>query len=150
MATQAAKRPLPPRTLRFIDEYILEPNGTRAATLAGYSPHTAEEQASRLLSNVRVRREVEAKRQRLAARTEITQNEIAGYLRRDATVGDPTEPNSARVQAALGLAKLGGLITERVKVETPPAQVNLYLMEMPLSELLELRDAMRKKLEKEA
>lgn len=43
----------------FIREYIIDFNGTQAAIRAGYSEKTAQEQASRLLSNVIVKQEVE-------------------------------------------------------------------------------------------
>lgn len=39
---------------RFIEEYLIDLNGTQAAIRAGYSPKTAQEQASRMLSNVMV------------------------------------------------------------------------------------------------
>ncbi|MGP5103629.1 terminase small subunit [Psychrobacter celer] len=38
----------------FVDEYIIDFNGTQAAIRAGYSARTAQEQSSRLLSNVMV------------------------------------------------------------------------------------------------
>jgi len=38
----------------FVDEYIIDFNGTQAAIRAGYSVRTAQEQSSRLLSNVMV------------------------------------------------------------------------------------------------
>lgn len=40
---------------RFCDEFIIDLNGKQAAIRAGYSPKTAENQASRLLSNDKVR-----------------------------------------------------------------------------------------------
>jgi len=43
----------------FIAEYLVDFNGTQAAIRAGYSPKTATEQASRLLSNVNIRQEVQ-------------------------------------------------------------------------------------------
>jgi len=38
----------------FCDEYLKDRNGKQAAIRAGYSPKTAESQASRLLSNAKV------------------------------------------------------------------------------------------------
>ena len=43
----------------FCAEYIIDLNGKRAATNAGFSPKTAEQQASRLLSNVKVQEEIQ-------------------------------------------------------------------------------------------
>ncbi|MGF7219078.1 phage terminase small subunit [Spirosoma lacussanchae] len=44
---------------RFVEEYCVDWNGTQAATRAGYSPATANEQASRLLANVNIRAAVD-------------------------------------------------------------------------------------------
>lgn len=51
---------------RFVQEYLLDLNATQAATRAGYSAKTANEQGARLLANVSVRSAIEeAKRQRM-------------------------------------------------------------------------------------
>ena len=46
---------------RFVDEYLIDLNGTQAAIRAGYSPHTAVVQGSRLLTNAHVRSLVDAR-----------------------------------------------------------------------------------------
>lgn len=43
-----------PKQRSFIAEYLVDKNGTQAAIRAGYSPKTANEQASRLLANVNI------------------------------------------------------------------------------------------------
>lgn len=43
----------------FVKEYLIDKNATRAAKAAGYSAKTAQEQGSRLLSNVMVKTEIE-------------------------------------------------------------------------------------------
>ena len=43
---------------RFCDEYLIDLNATQAAIRAGYSPRTAEQAASRLLSFVKVQDEI--------------------------------------------------------------------------------------------
>ena len=45
---------LPAKQEQFCREYLVDLNATQAAIRAGYSPKTAQEQASRLLSNVMV------------------------------------------------------------------------------------------------
>jgi phage terminase small subunit len=63
---------LSPKQERFAREYLLDLNATQAAIRAGYSPKTAQEQASRLLSNVMVAArvaELKAKRAEKADRT---------------------------------------------------------------------------------
>ena len=46
---------LSPKRLAFITEFLIDHNGRQAAIRAGYSEATAQEQSSRLLSNVKVR-----------------------------------------------------------------------------------------------
>ena len=55
MPTQKENKPLTSQQEHFCNEYIKDYNGTRAAMRAKYSPKTAQEQASRLLSNVMIR-----------------------------------------------------------------------------------------------
>ena len=45
---------LSPRQQKFVQEWAVDQNGARAARDAGYSERTAESQASRLLTNVKV------------------------------------------------------------------------------------------------
>ncbi len=46
---------LTPKQARFVEEYLIDLNGTQAAIRAGYSPKTAAATASRLLRNVKMR-----------------------------------------------------------------------------------------------
>ncbi len=64
--TLAAKQKL------FVQEFLIDANAKQAAIRAGYSPKTAEQQASRLLSNVKVQEAISAAQSKRAARTEIT------------------------------------------------------------------------------
>lgn len=50
----AKKQGLSPKQQRFVQEYLVDLNGTQAAIRAGYSHKTANEQAARLLANVSV------------------------------------------------------------------------------------------------
>lgn len=59
------ERQLTPKQEAFVREYMVDLNATQAAIRAGYSPKTAQEQSSRLLSNAIVSRAVaEAKAKR--------------------------------------------------------------------------------------
>lgn len=53
-SSHADPRPLTAKQQRFVSEYLIDSNGTQAAIRAGYSAKTAQEQASRLLSQVMV------------------------------------------------------------------------------------------------
>ncbi len=72
----AAKGELTPRQEQFVAEYLIDLNATQAAIRAGYSAKTAQEQASRLLSNVMVMNLVNEKRQNLQKATDITAERV--------------------------------------------------------------------------
>lgn len=57
---------------KFCQEYIIDLNGKQAAIRAGYSEKTAENQASRMLSKVKVREYVTYLKQNTAKKLEIT------------------------------------------------------------------------------
>lgn len=65
---------------RFCDEYLLDLNATQAAIRAGYSEKTAQEQGSRLLSNVMVKSYVEERMKQREKRTEVTQDRVLAEL----------------------------------------------------------------------
>src|ERR1700751_1632756 len=71
---------LPCRRSRFVEEYILDLNGKQAAIRAGYSPKTAEVQASRLLRNVKVQVALEDAIQARSRRTQITADSVVTEL----------------------------------------------------------------------
>lgn len=79
-----------PKQKRFVEEYLVDLNGTQAAIRAGYSARTAESQASRLLRNVKVLDAVAAAQ---AERSERTAIDAEWVLRRlameaEADLGD--------------------------------------------------------------
>ena len=55
---------------RFVSEYLIDLNATQAAIRAGYSEKTAQEQSSRLLSNVMVQQAVSDAQNRVAEKAE--------------------------------------------------------------------------------
>ena len=68
----AAANPLTPKQELFVMEYVVDLNGKQAAIRAGYSTKTAEVQASRLLSHVKVQAAVRQAQESLVERVEIT------------------------------------------------------------------------------
>lgn len=61
---------------RFCDEYLIDFNGTQAAIRAGYSKKTANEQASRLLTNVNIQEYIKCSQQKTATKLEVTRERI--------------------------------------------------------------------------
>lgn len=75
---------------RFVDEYLIDLNGTQAAIRAGYSPKTAEQQASRLLSIVKVQDAIAKAQAERSRRTGINQDRVIMELAKIAFL-NPTD-----------------------------------------------------------
>lgn len=65
---------------RFCDEYLIDLNATQAAIRAGYSPKTAEQTASRLLTIVKVSDEIAREMAERSKRTGINQDRVVQEL----------------------------------------------------------------------
>lgn len=70
----------------FIDEYLIDLNATQAAIRAGYSVKTAQEQASRLLSNVMVQQAIAIAMAERSKRTGVNQDRVVLELAKIAFV----------------------------------------------------------------
>lgn len=92
------------RQKRFIVEYLIDRNGTQAAIRAGYSPKTANEQASRLLAKDNIRAAVDAKTHKVMSKLEITAERVLKERARLAFL-DPRKLVDAKGKA-LGLHEL--------------------------------------------
>ena len=115
------------RQERFVAEYLVNGNGTRAAITAGYSRRTAESQASSLLRNPKVSQAVEAGRQRLKQSASVTLDDLVNELKKIAFA--PIPPGAIHVkdkrQGLADLAKLLGFWWERREVDTGPTLLEL-------------------------
>jgi phage terminase small subunit len=60
----------------FVDQMLLLGNGTQAAIAAGYSEHTAPQQAARLLKNVKVKAALKAARLEQSQRTRLDADRV--------------------------------------------------------------------------
>lgn len=67
---------------RFVEEYLVDLNGTQAAIRAGYSSRGADVAAVRLLGNARVSTAIQARRVKLSQKLEITQERVLQELAR--------------------------------------------------------------------
>ncbi|UCA47030.1 terminase small subunit [Pseudochrobactrum sp. XF203] len=79
---------------RFVSEYLIDLNATQAAIRAGYSEKTAQEQSSRLLSNVMVQQAVSDAQSRVAEKAEWS---AADRLRMLADIADANIKDDPRV-----------------------------------------------------
>ncbi len=71
---------LEPKQIRFCEEYIVDRNGAQAAIRAGYSPKTAIEQASRLLTKAHVQQYLNELIREQADRTKIKADRVLNEI----------------------------------------------------------------------
>ena len=67
---------LTPRQERFVEEYLVDLNATKAAARAGYSERTANEQGARLLVNVSVQKAIQEAKQSRATRIAVNAEDV--------------------------------------------------------------------------
>lgn len=67
---------LTPKQERFVQVYLVDVNATQAAIRAGYSKKTAQEQSSRLLSNVMVPKAIAKGKQALAEKAGVMAKKV--------------------------------------------------------------------------
>lgn len=72
---------LSPKQQRFCEEYVKDLNGTQAATRAGYSPKTANEQSSRLLAKVNVQEKIAQLQAEITERNKLKADDVIQELR---------------------------------------------------------------------
>lgn len=80
------------RQQRFVEEYLVDLNGTQAAIRSGYSAKTANEQAARLLANVSVAQAVAQAKAERSKRIGLTADRVLEEL------------------ASIGFARLGDYV----------------------------------------
>jgi phage terminase small subunit len=105
----AGKDALSDKQWAFVREYLVDKNATQAAIRAGYSAKTAQEQSSRLLSNVMVKAAVEEGLKILAEKTETEAEWVRRRLREEATDYSDFASHSARIRALELLGKINGV-----------------------------------------
>ena len=76
---------LTPKQAAFVAEYLIDLNATQAAIRAGYSAKTAQEQSSRLLSNVIIEAEIAKAQASRAEKTGINSEWVLTRLASEAT-----------------------------------------------------------------
>ena len=96
-----------PKRVEFARAYVLSGNATEAAVLAGFSPRTARQADSTLLTNVDVQSAIETERARLRERFDLKADDVLLGLREIAE--DESAPHAARVSAWKALGNHLGL-----------------------------------------
>lgn len=106
-----ADKPLDPKRMQFVVEYLKDFNGTQAAIRAGYSPKGASVTANRLLGNAKVQETIQRRAARLVERQEFTADtvlqeaakiafsDIRKLFKPDGTLREPHELDEATAKA---------------------------------------------------
>lgn len=97
----------------FIREYCLDKNATQAAIRAGYSPKTAQEQSSRLLSNVIIRQSVDDALAKLSEKCETDAAWVRRRLKEEADDHTESSTHAGRIRAVELIGKLNGQFVDR-------------------------------------
>lgn len=104
---------LTPKQSAFVSEYLKDRNGTQAAIRAGYSEKTAQEQSSRLLSNVIVAEAVRKADVKAREKAEITRERLIEMHLEDRQLARENVQMSAAIKATEQIGKLLGLYVEK-------------------------------------
>lgn len=67
---------------RFVDAYMLDPNATKAAIAAGYSPKSAESKASKLMARDDIKEAIKEARKGRSQRVEVNADDVLRTLLR--------------------------------------------------------------------
>lgn len=80
MSLSKARRSLGARQRRFVDEYLIDCNATRAAMAAGYTKRTAAQAGWEVLRNPKVADELSRRQRQLAVRHAVTIDNVISEL----------------------------------------------------------------------
>ncbi len=73
----------------FVNEYLIDLNGRQAAIRAGYAPRSADQQAARLMANVKVRAYIDRALAERSRRTGVNADRVVRELARIAFLNPP-------------------------------------------------------------
>lgn len=87
---------LTPKQQRFIEEYVVDFNGSAAAIRAGYAESGSRQEATRLLANADIAAAVEARKKEISDRVALTPEWVLGELQDIARACKATMPAVAK------------------------------------------------------
>lgn len=102
---------------RFVEEYLIDLNATQAAIRAGYSSKTAQEQSSRLLSNVMVQETIAKAMAERSKRTGINQDRVIQELARIAFVNPQNVIQTSNASVRQDISEDDAACIQAVKVK---------------------------------
>ena len=102
---------------RFVDEYLVDANGTQAAIRAGYGSGGARVAAHRLLTNVAISSAIEARQRVDATRLSVDRNRVLTGLLEAVEMAREQRNPAGMVAGLREIGKMMGFYTDRVKVD---------------------------------
>lgn len=112
----------PERHFKFVQEFLVDNNGTKAAIRAGYSEKAAAQIATRLLRYAHIEQMIAEGRKLLAEKTETEAEWVRRRLREEAMDKSEFSTHSARVRALELLGKVNGIFEADNKQKTDPVR----------------------------
>jgi len=103
---------------RFVDEYLIDFNASRAATAAGFSPRSAKVQGSRLLTNVNVKLSIERRQKATERRLQVTRDNVIQGLVLAAEQARVNEDPASMIAAMSEVSKMMGFYASKPCKET--------------------------------
>ena len=120
---------LTPKQLMFCQEYLIDLNATQACIRSGYSEKTAEQQASRLLRNVKVKSEVNRLKAIREKKVELTAEKVLKDIERVRNKAEGSEQYNVSLKASELQGKHLAMFTEKHQVDgeikMPVININL-------------------------
>jgi len=116
MMGTAIDQPLTNKQRIFVDEYLLDFNGTRAAIKAGYSKRSADVIASENLGKPNIEAVIMAELAKSAKRNEVTRDSLTNELWKALDIAREQKQVSAMNSIIMSIAKLQGLYNPRSTV----------------------------------
>ena len=110
-----SEKPLNPKHQRFVDEYLIDFNATKAYIRAGYAEKGAEQNSMRLMRTDKVKSAIEAGKRRLQKTTDLSAVWVLQRLGNEAVLTGEGATHSGRIRALELLGKHFDLFAEKVE-----------------------------------
>lgn len=116
------------RRSKFVNEYILDHNGSRAARDAGYATSGARVTAHRLLTNANVKAAIESKKHNLAQKYELKMDDVVSEIQHAIEIAKYTSNPLAIIKGWIEIAKLMGFYSHQESIEVGFKNLNTELL----------------------
>lgn len=128
-----------PRQARFVEEFLIDANGTQAAIRTGTAPAGAHVWASRTLRNPKVAAALRRRQQADSVRLQVNRTKVVTMLLAGYELAKEKREPAAMVSAARELGRLFGFyepIQARVELSASESRLHAQLRAMSDGELL--------------